>query len=311
VALASPPLRDARDTHGILCPSATCARAMALSRSTPLTTMKDDHGALVLHFSSHTRVAGEALHGQVDLDFTKLQAQRIQQLRVKLRGSAQACGSDPETFHYPLMTCYVCRIINGPGPLGSTPGMTCRHTISLICTDTVLWEEGTAYPHPDTHMLSIPFAFVLPRDLPPSFHCVSEDAKTTGTVSYSIEVVGDRPGLFRSNRRLGVVFPVVPPASDAQVNARMRLPSGWDGDWRATATQADVRPRPWGPYGHVVATFELPALKSYPIGTPIPYRLRVTTRTRVVEHCHVPDDGNKSLFPALPTDPARLREIYT
>jgi hypothetical protein len=48
------------------------------------------------------------------------------------------------------------------------------------------------------------------------------------------------------------------------------------------------------------------ALKSYPIGTPIPYRLRVTTRTRLVERSHVPDDGNKSLFPALPTDPARL-----
>jgi hypothetical protein len=98
VALASPPLRDARDTHGIRCPSATCARAMALARSTPLTTMKDDHGALVLHLSNHTRVAGEALHGQVDLDFTHVQAQRIQQLRVKLRGSAQACGSDLDTF---------------------------------------------------------------------------------------------------------------------------------------------------------------------------------------------------------------------
>jgi hypothetical protein len=49
----------------------------------------EESQALSLHFSNHVRVAGEPLHGTVELDMTQAQADNIEQVRVKLRGSIQ------------------------------------------------------------------------------------------------------------------------------------------------------------------------------------------------------------------------------
>jgi hypothetical protein len=67
-----------------------------------------------------------------------------------------------------------------------------------------------------------------------------------------------------------------------------------------------VRSHPWGSYGHITATLELPTLQSYPICTPIPYRLRVTTRTKPVDHNEKLIDRGTPLFPAPPKNPAGL-----
>jgi hypothetical protein len=168
----------------------------------------------------------------------------------------------------------------------------------------VLWSHGSAYPAPGSHVLFLPFAFALPRELPSSFHAAS--GLDSGAVSYSIEVVGDRPGVFRRNRRLGRVFPVLACAAPEQARARQDLLAGWAGYWHDVTVQDQVRPRPWGSYGHVAATLELPALPSLPVDTPIPFRLRVTTRTKPVVRTDSPSDGDGPLFPAPPADAAGL-----
>jgi hypothetical protein len=257
----------------------------------------DERGALTLHFVDHARVAGEALHGQVDLDFVKAREQGIQQVRVKLRGSVQSYVHDIACSKMRLT--FLCRRIRRNTGNSS---VTYREIIPLVREDTVLWTQGGTYPSPGTHVLELPFVFVLPRTLPPSFHCARN--QVSASVSYSIEVVGDRPGLFRFNRRLGLVFPVVPRASREQVDTRLRLNAGWDGPWREAIAQDNVRPHPWGSYGHIMATLELPTLQSYPICTPIPFRLRVTTRTKPVERSDAPVEKGKPLFPAPPRDAA-------
>ncbi|KAJ7869219.1 hypothetical protein B0H14DRAFT_2346179, partial [Mycena olivaceomarginata] len=50
----------------------------------------------------------------------------------------------------------------------------------------------------DSDVVSLPFQFTLPEDLPPSFAFGSYSA----TVRYSPEVVGERPGVFHRNRRV-------------------------------------------------------------------------------------------------------------
>jgi hypothetical protein len=70
-----------------------------------------------------------------------------------------------------------------------------------------------------------------------------------------------------------------------------------------------IRPRPWGAHAHVEAQLALPDLATYPIGTPIPVQLRVTSRTkplRASEHPAPRPSDEKPLFPAPPVDPAQL-----
>jgi hypothetical protein len=70
------------------CPQPSAARN---PNRQPLIMIKDEHGALALYFLDHARVAGEVLHGQVDLDYVKAREQGIRQVRVKLRGSIRTC----------------------------------------------------------------------------------------------------------------------------------------------------------------------------------------------------------------------------
>jgi hypothetical protein len=143
---------------------------------------------------------------------------------------------------------------------------------------------------------------VLPLDLPPSFH--AQWLSDYGTISYSVEAVGDRTGLFRRNRRLGVIFPVLPRASPLQTEARAQLLSGWTGPWRREVVADRVRKRAWGEHGHVEAELVLPSLPELPTNTPIPFQLRVTTRTKPLNREDQPTpraDDTKPLFPAPPT----------
>jgi hypothetical protein len=181
---------------------------------------------------------------------------------------------------------------------------THKETVPLVREDIVLWGQGTTYPSPGPHTLTFPFAFVLPLDLPPSFH--AECGREHGTISYSVEAVGDRFGLFHRNRRLGVIFPVLPFASPLQTDARAQLLSGWAGQWHQEVAAERVRKRPWGEYGYIQAELVLPSIPELPIKTPIPFQLRVTTRTKPLNRKHHPTpraDDMKPLFPTPPTTP--------
>jgi hypothetical protein len=49
------------------------------------------HEAITLHFQNVVRVAGETIAGRVDLNVALAQEHRIEQLRIKFRGSITTC----------------------------------------------------------------------------------------------------------------------------------------------------------------------------------------------------------------------------
>lgn len=125
-------------------------------------------------------------------------------------------------------------------------------TVPLINKDETLWRLGDILPPEGSHMLDFPFAFQLPSDLPASYHINVFDTKAT--ISYSIEVVGERSGTFVCNRRIGGGFIVVPPASPDELAMTDRLAEGWKGPNRIEEAKRHVRRRLWGDYAVVEAT---------------------------------------------------------
>jgi hypothetical protein len=96
------------------------------------------------------------------------------------------------------LTVYCRRIRRNNGQ----SSYTYRSTIPLVREDITLWNKGT-YPTADSHIMSFPFEFRLPNDIPGSFHASSRNR--SATISYGVEVVADRPGLFKFNRRVGQI----------------------------------------------------------------------------------------------------------
>ncbi|KAJ7125253.1 hypothetical protein C8R44DRAFT_619278 [Mycena epipterygia] len=191
---------------------------------------------ITLHFQNVVRVAGETIEGHVDLNVAQAQEDHIEQLRVKLRGSIST------------------RITTSNGQ--ST--YTHRQTILLVHSNLSLWKQGAAFPDAGSHILACPFRFQLPANLPPSFHCSAH--RRSGAVSYSLEVVGDRPGLFRSNRRIRRLISVVPSASESQLLAKESLMQGWSGAWKDIKREEKLRQGIWGDYSHARAVVRLSLL---------------------------------------------------
>jgi hypothetical protein len=165
----------------------------------------------------------------------------------------------------------------------------------------------------------------LPENLPPSFHC---DAHSRGgAISYSLEVVGDRPGIFRTNRRIRRVFSVVPAASQNQLLYKESLRQGWIGAWKDIKQAEQLRQGIWGEYSRAHVTvcplfptlrtefnylfqLSIPDLPSFPIATPIPYSFHVVTETKTLDRTDRPEDKNgKPLFPAPPTQSTNLKQV--
>jgi hypothetical protein len=126
---------------------------------------------------------------------------------------------------------------------------TYRDKITLLRYDQTLWTPGSVYPAPGSHNLQIPFRFLLPSNLPPSFYY--SGLNRLAQISYSVEVVGHRPGFFQRRKRVGTLFPVVPAATMQQIQWRSLLLSGWAGNWRTAHINKDIRQGIWGQYSHV------------------------------------------------------------
>ncbi|KAJ7763089.1 hypothetical protein B0H14DRAFT_2300771, partial [Mycena olivaceomarginata] len=94
-----------------------------------------------LHLQNRARIAGEFLQGHVELNVSLALKDGIQAVRVKLRGST-----------------YISN--------GKSESSTERRRIEVLRADATLWTDGG----PQTGILSLPFQFSLPVDLPPSFH---------------------------------------------------------------------------------------------------------------------------------------------
>ncbi|KAJ7125252.1 hypothetical protein C8R44DRAFT_782710 [Mycena epipterygia] len=240
---------------------------------------------ITLHFQNVVRVAGETIEGHVDLNVVRAREEHIEQLRVELKGS--------------ILT----EIAESNGQ-GSTVH---KQTILLIHSNLSLWKQGAAFPEPGSHIIACPFRFQLPADLPPSFHCSIMAFR--GEVSYSLEVVGERPGLFRSNRHIRRLISVVPPASQKQLLARESLMQGWSGSWKHVKQEEKLRQGIWGDYSHACATLSIPDLRSFPIATPIPFNLEVETLTKLVHRSDRPEEKGKQLFPAPPALSSEVKQI--
>lgn len=178
-----------------------------------------------------------------------------------------------------------------------------RETVWLVRDDALLWTQGGQFPPPGSHVLTFPFTFSLPENLPPSFHCSLP--KGAAAISYSIEVVGHRPGLWTRKQRIGALFTVVPAATPAQVRARVQLAAGATGPIRERVTRKQIRQGVWGAYSTVEAKITVPKPASFPIGTPIPFELLVTTRTKEIKQTETPlpalaNGAHKQQFPAPP-----------
>ncbi|KAJ7037959.1 hypothetical protein C8F04DRAFT_1090779 [Mycena alexandri] len=240
---------------------------------------------VTLHFQDLVRVAGETIAGSVDLHVALAQENRIEHLRIKFRGSIST------------------RITTQNGQTR----ITHRQTVPLIHANKSLWTQGTVFPEAGSHVLSFPFQFQLPTTLPPSYHC--DGHSRGGAISYSLEVVGDRPGIFRTNTRIRRVFSVVPAASDSQLLTKESLRQGWDGSWKDTMREDKIRQGLWGDYSRVSASLLLPDLRSFPIATPIPYSFHITTETKILDRSDRPEDKHaKPLFPAPPTQSSKFTQ---
>ncbi|KAJ7503091.1 hypothetical protein B0H11DRAFT_2361119 [Mycena galericulata] len=249
---------------------------MATSRSSPQ--------PITLNFQNRVHVAGEKIAGHVDLNVALAQEDHIEHLRIKFRGAITT------------------KITTSTGTTRVT------HTETVPYANQSLWKQGITFPEPGSHVISCPFQFQLPENLPPSFHCSSNSH--TGAISYSLEVVGDRLGLLRSNRRIRRRISVVPSASENQLLVKESLQQGWSGKWRDITQEEKLRQGIWGDYSHARTTLSIPDLPSYPIATPIPIRIQVSTETKLVNASDRPEDKHgEPLFPAPPTQSSQVTQV--
>ncbi|KAJ6588690.1 hypothetical protein B0H19DRAFT_1100705 [Mycena capillaripes] len=239
---------------------------------------------ITLHFPNIIRVAGETVEGRVDLNLPLVRKDGIEHLQIEMRG---------------VIKTQIYR------QYGQT-GVLHKQTVPLFSLNEDLWTSAT--PETGSDVLSCPFRFTLPENLPPSFH-YGKFSTSVATIRYSLEVVGERPGVFHRNRRVRKIFPVMPVASERELLAKEALRQGWAGPWKIIAKDEKMRQGIWGDYSHVHATLSIPDLPSLPVATPIPYSFDIVTETKPVDRTDGPEDKHgKLLFPVPPIQSSELTQ---
>ncbi|KAJ7037960.1 hypothetical protein C8F04DRAFT_386297 [Mycena alexandri] len=235
---------------------------------------------ITLRFPNLVRVAGETIEVHIDFNVPLARKDGIENLRFEVRGVIKT------------------QIYRQYGQVG----IVHKETVPLFSSVDSLWTPES--PDTGSDVVSFPFRFKLPDDLPPSFYCWE------GTIRYSLEVVGERPGKLHRNRRARKIFSVTPAASQSQLLTKESLRQGWTGPWKETKHEEKIRHGIWGEYSHVYATLSIPDLPSLPIATPIPYSFQIVTETKTVDHSDHPDDKHgHPLFPAPPTLSTDLTQV--
>ncbi|KAJ6582159.1 hypothetical protein B0H19DRAFT_1061605 [Mycena capillaripes] len=266
----------------------------------PTKSLPSTDGPVTLHFEDITRVAGETIHGRVELNVALAQKDNLEHLRIKFRGTIQTHISTAD---------------------GKTTTIDYYATVVLVDTNLLLWDQEATYSEPDSHVLSFPFQFQFPDNLPPSFHhSTSYSAEPChANISYSLEVLGHRTRFFRLNRRIRRLISVVPAASQEQLLAKEVLRQGWNGPWRDITHEEKLRRGIWGDYSHarvkagfptvdtsqllshLFSKLTIPALDSFPTATDIPFSFHIETDTKPMHISGSPvDKHGKPLFPAPP-----------
>jgi hypothetical protein len=115
----------------------------------------------------------------------------------------------------------------------------------------VLWTRGTVFPNPSPAFVCLPINFLLPQDLPGSFHAGNDEVGCT--ISYSLEVVVERSGGGTPDYRIGKMICVIPASTDEQVTRAVQLKRGWAGPWKITKAVGMFRKIPLGEQARVEA----------------------------------------------------------
>ncbi|KAK7057651.1 arrestin-N domain-containing protein [Favolaschia claudopus] len=243
------------------------------------------NGPINLHFLDVTRVAGETMTGHVDLNVAQAQNDNVERLSIKFKGIVR------------------CRISTSTG----AGGVTHHSDTIILCDEQIsLWDRGSAFPPPGSHILSCPFQFTIPETAPPSFHC--EGYYRKATISYALEVVGQRPGRFKENRNVRQPITVLAAASQAQLLLTQSLRQGWSGAYKTWTTDGKLKEGLWGKHSHVRVMLDIPDLTSYPNATAIPFRLHVETDTKPLPMSDAPvDKHGNPFFPAPPASSSHVR----
>ncbi|KAJ3558003.1 hypothetical protein NM688_g1164 [Phlebia brevispora] len=221
-------------------------------------------------------VTGEAVEGEVWINFIGLRRTPVEEVHVKLRGS--------------VFTKITKQI--------GDAAVTKRRRVELVRDTISLWCRGSGYPPAGSDILKLPFRFTLsPTEALPSCHYTG--FHKSGRVMYNVEVVGVRSG-WRLNKRLSNALAVLPPdKAGAELSRNMRL--GEIPPWRSIKFQKSIRRGIWGEFSNVEATLSIPDLPTIPIFTAIPFVLSVVTVSKTTRKDDTPTD--QPIFPAPPLTP--------
>ncbi|THH28249.1 hypothetical protein EUX98_g5935 [Antrodiella citrinella] len=240
-----------------------------------------------------TYVGGQPVFGQAQLHFPEVLEDDIQEVHVKLRG-------------------YIFTRITRRNPqVGERPAyenireVNYQHdTIDLVKENISIWSRANG-PRPDgAQMLQIPFQFVLPPNALPSFDW-NHGVDLQASISYFVEIVGVRDGMLHRNRRVRAGLAVLPPdPQGAMVNRTLRLRLPYE--WRIAEAHKKIRRGIFGKYARVTAELHLPNYPSLPLFTPIPFVLRVLTKTKQEKFDAKDENPAEDLFPAPPTHPNQV-----
>ncbi|KAF7347046.1 Arrestin-N domain-containing protein [Mycena venus] len=249
-------------------------------------------------------VAGKIIEGHVDVNVAKAQKDHITQVSIKFQGAIVTkiqTGGGRTAVAIPLVSSLISSILSQGMPQANT-NQTTVLTDNVPIVDSVLslWMQGLEFPDTGSHVVSCPFQFQLPDNAPPSFDCKRK--LHCGGIYYSLEVVAERSGHFRSPLRIYRRIQVVPAASQAQLLVRESMAQGWGGPWKTITREDKLRHRIWGDYSHARATLSIPDLPSFPYDTPIPFILYIVTETEPLRLSDLRLEKNgRTVFPAPPT----------
>ncbi|KAH9948266.1 hypothetical protein B0H21DRAFT_249280 [Amylocystis lapponica] len=230
-------------------------------------------------------VAGGIIQGYVELNLPLLQEDRIGEVHVKLRGFARTV------------------IHNSNATSMGTVGNDHEKIVTLIRETTSVWTRGQTFPPPGSHTLRLPFRFLLPEVLPPSFHLSAKRPNDNATVQYYVEAVGTRLGAFHFNRRVTRPVAVLPPGTADALLLRksLMMDDEWSGKWTTISRESKIRRGIWGSFSTIHMECSMPDVKEFPLFTRIPFSIKVMSMSKPMKQNSASED--KPTWPAVPILP--------
>ncbi|KAI1782552.1 hypothetical protein LXA43DRAFT_1142960 [Ganoderma leucocontextum] len=236
-----------------------------------------------------TYCAGSDVEGEVALDFKQLQHDHVDEVIVTLRGTLKvSMGGDAQTHE-------------------------------LVSLKQSLWERGSAYPPPDSHVLHLPFRFCLPSEPKILPSVCWRDGYDEVVVSYYAEAISLRPTPSSANSRQFRESLTVVSRGDPSLRVSIRTLGQTEGGpmWKTAHRETRMRRGLWGEYCTARVELLVPnehGILPHCIDVPVIIKLKTTTaRLARVKADRHPE--GKPVFPAVEIEShpvcIRLRRGFT